>query len=315
MKKLMTILAIAMATSFAMAQNSAVVSSTGNYNDASITQGIANNNDASILQIQNGDKDYHAQATIDQVASSWAKITQYNTRNYATINEALNDKAEIYQDGQVNNSTISFGWGQGSNVGYTEQIGTYNLAVTATTGHNNGIVGDPLSIIQHGNNNTANLESGWNAPASNYDIASIVQNGDNNNSKIRQEGGDWNVARVSQNGNNDVANLLQHGGNLVATITQTGGNKNIVNLDQTGGVATIYQNGNSNKVEGLNNPVVPATDPVTYVQDPLAIFAGSTLNVTQLQDNNTLDLKSTSPFATVSVYQNGMSNNSFVIQK
>ena len=306
MKKLSFIIAMAFVTFMAMAQNSAVISTTGDYNDAFITQGISNNNTASILQVQNAAPLYHSLAQITQEASSWGKITQYDTRNYATIGEKLNDKAEIFQNGSVNNSNISFNYGMGNNAAYVQQVGTYNGGYIYSTSQHNGYV-NPLTIVQNGNSNNGIIESGWNAPTSNYNDASITQTGDNNKSKVRQEGGDVNVASVAQTGNNDEANLLQHGTYLKATITQLGGNGNIVNLDQTGGVATIYQNGSSNIVRGLK-------DPVLLTQDPLALFAGSTLDVNQLGQGNTLDLKSTTPGSIVNVFQNGMLNKSMVIQ-
>src|ERR1035437_5087737 len=300
MKKISVVfLAMVLATGMAMAQNSAVVSTTGSFNDATINQGLTNNT-ADILQVQNGNSGYHAKATINQVAGdNWGKINQYNTRNYATVAENKNDRGQIYQDGSVNSSKIAFEYGKGANVGYVEQIGTYNGGYIYTTFNNNGTVADPLSIVQHGNTNNAVIEAGWNAPASTYDLASIIQLGDNNISKIRQEGGDRNIARVSQTGNLDVANLTQTGGYLEAYITQYNGDKNVVNLTQTGGIAHITQGGDANLVEGLKTGLV---------QDPLATFAGNTLDVMQLGTNNTLDLKSASFGAVVNVYQNGASN-------
>lgn len=305
MKKLSFIFALVFAAGFAMAQNSSVISTTGNYNDAFITQGVANNNTASILQVQNAAPLYHALAQITQEAGSWGKITQYDTRNYAQIGEKLYDRAEIYQNGTVNSSNISFEYGQGYNAGYVNQVGTYNGGYIYSTGHNNGTMNDPLAIRQNGNTNAAVIESGWNAPASNYNLTSINQSGDLNESKIRQEGGDWNLARVNQTGNSNVANLNQTGAYLVATIDQWGGNTNIVNLKQTAGNADIDQNGTGNKVEGLLTGAI---------QDEWAVFAGSTLDVYQVGTSNTLDLKSTTPGAIVDVYQNGMTNVAKVIQ-
>jgi len=305
MKKLSFILAMAFAASFAMAQNSSVISTTGDFNDAFITQGIANNNDASILQVQSANAGYHALAQISQESSSWGKITQYDTRNYATIGEKLADRAEIYQNGKVNSSNIAFGYGAGSNVGYVEQVGEYNGGYIYTTGHNNGVVEDPLAIRQYGNTNGAVIESGWNAPASNFNRASILQTGTKNDAKIRQEGGDVNVARMTQYGESNQASLLQTGSYLVATIDQMGGEKNIVNLKQKGGNADIDQLGSNNEVRGTKTG---------EVQELWATFAGSTLDVLQINTGNTLDLQSASPGAIVDVFQNGVSNQSIVVQ-
>ena len=305
MKKLSLVFVMVLIAGMAIAQNSSVISTTGDYNDAFITQGTANNNTASILQVQSATSAYHALAQISQEASSWGKISQYDTRNYATIGEKLNDRAEIYQNGKVNSSNIAFGYGQGSNVGYVEQVGTYNGGYMYTTGHNNGTQVDPLSIKQYGNSNGAIIESGWNAPASNWNKASINQNGDLNSSKIRQEGGDGNDARVNQTGKEDHADVVQTGSYLVASIDQYGGNKNIVNLKQSGGMANIDQNGNSNKLQGLQ-------DASTAEGKLWAEFAGAKLDVMQIGTENTLDLKSTSPGANVDVYQNGMQNQGIV---
>ena len=305
MKKVSLFLGMVLIASFAMAQNSSVISTTGNYNDAFITQGVSNNNTASILQVQSATAAYHALAQISQEASSWGKITQYDTRNYATIGEKQNDRAEIYQNGSVNSSNIALGYGEGSNVGYVEQVGTYNGGYMYTTGHNNGTVADPLTIKQYGNTNGAVIESGWNAPASNYNKASINQNGDLNTSKIRQEGGDVNVARVNQTGKENHADLVQTGSYLAATIDQFGDDENIVNLKQTGGTVNIDQNGTGNEVRGLQT--------AASAEGKLwAEFAGSTLNVMQLGTENTLDLNSTSSGAFVDVYQNGLQNQSIV---
>jgi len=305
MKKVSLFLGMVLVAGMAMAQNSSVISTTGNYNDAFITQGVSNNNTASILQVQSATAEYHALAQISQEASSWGKITQYDTRNYATIGEKQNDRAEIYQNGSVNSSNISFGYGQGSNVGYVEQVGTYNGGYMYTTGQNNGTQADPLAIKQYGNSNGAVIESGWNAPASNYNKASINQNGDLNTSKIRQEGGDVNVARVNQTGKKNHADLVQTGTYLAATIDQFGGDENIVNLKQTGGTVNIDQNGTGNKVRGLQT--------AASAEGKLwAEFDGATLNVMQIGTENTLDLSSKSSGAFVDVYQNGLQNQSIV---
>ncbi|NDP22929.1 MAG: hypothetical protein GZ091_17895 [Paludibacter sp.] len=308
MKKLSFLFVMVFAVGFAMAENNAKVSTTGNYNDALITQGIANNNTATILQNQNGSEGYHSLAQISQGASSWGKITQLDTRNYATITEALADKAEIYQEGKVNNSNISFEYGLGNNVGYVEQVGDYNSGYIKSTFHNNGNGSeqDPLKVWQHGNNNLGSIEAGWNAPSSNFDRASIKQTGNKNSSTVRLEGGDYNDARVVQTGDENHADLTQTGSLLVATIDQSG-DKNIVNLNQTGDFVDIDQNGNQNEVRGLQ------TDP-TPNGKLWATFAGATLDVDQMGDGNTLDLKSTSSGAVVDVYQNGMMNKSMVIQ-
>lgn len=303
MKRLSLVLGMVLSVSMVWAQNSSVISTTGDYNDAFITQGAANNNTASILQVQNATPLYHALAQITQGAASWGKITQYDTRNYATITETMSDRAEIYQNGDVNNSVIYLWNGTGNNNGYVEQIGDFNYGSIHTTGYYNGTALDPLLIKQSGNNNSAIIESGWNAPASNLNKASIRQSGNLNTSKVRQEGGDWNSARVNQTGNDDDANLKQAGANLVATIDQWGGNENIVNLNQTGGNADIDQNGAKNKVQGLQTE-----------SELWASFAGSALDVLQIGNENTLDLKSASSGAVVDVYQNGLLNKSIVIQ-
>lgn len=307
MKKVSLVLGIVLAVSMAMAQNSAVVSTTGDYNDAFITQdAVANNNTASILQVQSAVALYHALASINQGSASWGKITQYDTRNYAQITEVMHDKAEIYQNGKVNNSVVYLWNGTGYNNAYVQQVGDYNYGSIHTTGQVNGSVIDPLLIVQSGNSNNAQIQSGWNAPASNYNLASIRQTGNSNTSLVKQEAGDVNVARVAQTGNSDAANLIQTGSYLVATIDQYNGDGNIVNLKQTGGNVDIDQNGAGNKVQGLKTAL-------TAEGKLWAEFAGSTLDVMQIGTENTLDLKSTSAGAIVDVYQNGLQNQSIVI--
>ncbi len=309
MKKIIFLFAMVFAVSMAMAQNSSSISTTGDWNDASIKQGVANNNTASILQSQNGQSVvYRGNAEITQVTGSWGKITQYGTWGNGRIYENNYDRGETYQNGFQNNALISFNYGQGYNAGYIEQIGNTNTGYIHTTFHNNGTELDPLLIRQTGNKNQAYIESGWNAPASNYNKASITQTGELNTSKVRQEGGDVNDARVVQTGNSNHADLVQTGAYLVATINQWGGNSNIVNLKQAGGNADIDQMGNDNEVRGLQSAA--SADEQLW-----AGFAGATLDVIQYGNENTLDLSSTSAGAVVDVYQNGLLNKAMVIQE
>jgi len=298
MKKLSFIIAMVLVSGFAMAQNTASITSIGDYQDATVKQGIPKNTGI-IYQTASGVSaaiNDRTSASIEQISGDYATINQDGKRQVAWIYQNTNSVGTIVQTGSWNSSGDYIAGDH--NYIQVVQNGFLNNGNIETLSNENGTSTNPLNIYQNGDQNWAQIHSGV-LTSSNFDLASISQLGNLNISNVNQEGGDWNSATVLQYTNKNVANLNQSGSNLTSTITQTGGDANIVNLNQTSGVASIYQNGTGNLVEGLN-------------PDVWASFAGSTLNVTQLGQSNTLDLKSTTSGAKVDVYQNGMLNMSTV---
>jgi len=305
MKKLSFIFALVLAGSMAMAQNSATVSSTGSFEEATILQGIANNNTGLIIQTAPGGisnaPDEKTVAIIEQVSANLGSINQAGTRQVATIFQSYANVSTVVQTGSWNGSTNYLGGDQ--NFSQVAQHGKQNTGNIRSTSDYNGTALNPLNIYQVGDQNLAEIYSGFNKN-SNGNLASIVQTGNENKSVLRQEGGDYNSAVITQYTSSNVANLNQTGSYLIATIDQYGGDDNIVNLDQTGGNVNIDQNGTANIVRGLQTPSAVV----------FGSFAGSTLDVMQIGTGNTLDLQSTSLGATVNVYQDGLTNAALVRQ-
>ena len=300
MKKLSLVLGMVLVAGMAMAQNSAKISSTGNYQKAVIDQDINNmNNTAKITQSADGSSATDpTTATITQVSSNNASIAQTGFRQAAWIYQADNNVGTVSQAGSWNGSGNYIGGD--NNVSSVEQNGKQNNASIKTLHDWNGTLTNPLSIVQQGDGNQAEISTGWTS-SSNGNHASISQTANENQSVINQEGGNYNQATINQYSNLNDANLNQTGSYLVANIDQWGGVENKVNLNQTGGTVNIDQNGTSNKVQGLQD--ASAAEGKLWAE-----FAGATLNVMQVGTENALDLKSTTSGAIVDVYQSGMQN-------
>lgn len=303
MKRFNFIIAMTFVAGIAMAQNSAIISSVGDYQNANIDQGAANNNTAIITQTASGNTAADPTiASIKQISANSASIKQDGFRQVANFYQELGNVGTVVQKGSWDGSTNYIG----GKYNYTqvEQYGMLNNGNIRTLHDYNGTEAEPLKIFQQGDGNFAEIWTGW-ATSSNGNHASITQLANANKSTINQESGDWNKATVIQYTNDNTANLNQTGSSLVATIDQYGDVHNTVNLNQTGGTADIDQNGTNNTVQGLKTGLI---------QDEWASFAGSSLKVYQCGADNTIDLKSTTSGSTVDVYQNGILNKSIVIQ-
>lgn len=182
------------------------------------------------------------------------------------------------------------------------------------------VIADKLSIYQKGDNNIVSLPStfvlsGYTSDLYGYGIqqygarntgtvnqGTALQTVSTNNAGIWQFGDD-NTGTINQYSNSNTAYLIQLGGSNGASITQESGSTNVVNLKQDGigGEAEILQHGTGNVVKGIG------------LDEMATSFDGSTLDIEQWGTTNTLNLQQADG-ASATVYQNGTSNISTVIQ-
>ena len=152
MKKLSFIFAMVLAGSMAMAQNSATVSSTGSFEEATILQGIANNNTGLIIQSAPGGisnaPDEKTVAIIEQVSANLGSINQAGTRQVATIFQSYANVSTVVQTGSWNGSTNYLGGDQ--NFSQVAQHGKQNTGNIRSTSDYNGNALNPLNIYQVG---------------------------------------------------------------------------------------------------------------------------------------------------------------------
>lgn len=320
MKKISFILGLVLAASFAMAQNSATISSIGNYQNATIDQGTGNSfNIGKITQLGNGNGVGDPTiAAIDQNSdNNTAEIKQTGFRLYGTVSQISNNTATIEQIGRWDGAS-AFLWGD-NNHATIYQNGNQNSAYVGTLSDNNGTVLNPLNVYQDGNLNNARIRSGM-ASSSNYNLASIIQYG-TNISTITQEMGDLNEAQVYQNGLVNNAVVLQEGtGNNsgywlnsgAKTIYQAGDN-NTATLNQLGDFneEMIYQDGYR------NTAIVNETGSHGYGYTHQK-WNGSSDNYTEVQSsgdyNRHFTVQSYSNNSVIYVTQTGDCNESYVGQ-
>ena len=269
-------------------------------NFAAIGQ-VTNNNYATITQIQTDATNPWGGITgvVEQKGGSGNHSTQYQKGyflNSTVWQEGAINEAQVKQDGiGMTYTTAKITQNNDQNHAYQEQIG-------------NGAVGNHATVTQEGDHN--------------YSFQYQYGNG-NNSSTITQEAGNnkatttqtttinpWvkpgNTATIDQLSSDNEATVTQtsFGMGLTFTATQKTGTNNYINLDQTdgvtGGSATIMQDGSGNRVEGVGSLIGISHN-------------GSTLNVTQLHDNNVLYLDQNNG-ATATVTQDGITNTAVVIQ-
>jgi len=275
MKKLMTILAIAIATSFAMAQSHVdVITQTGPSNWGSITQSgaqsnyaeiisIGSTNDGNIYQNNNGFGGAGLDARISQVGDVNHGLVQQGTTTTTTFGH----KATIDQDGNYNNADIFqydgqpstayirqlhdgndadqhiYSDGQKLSSAYIWQEGFNNIA-DQNLGMGNFISGSSFSATQVGNGNKSYQKVFSNeASPMGAALKTVNDNG------VVISDGNYNYAVQEMNFNTAGNNF-----NNTATITQANDyNQAWQYQTGTGHTSTITQTGNGNWAQSVQN--------------------------------------------------------------
>jgi len=274
MKKLMTILAIAIATSFAMAQKTTWITQAGYGNSATITQDASISGDANAI--------YASQAgswnilTTDQLGknnymelsqagdNNSAKMVQTTLlsatdQNSAVINQdGLSNKADLTQKGSP---TLLDGFQDlSNNKSVATQTGTYGSFILNQGGPTTGLLTGIMPI-----NNSFLTQSGYG------NTADLNQLGKTNYSEINQTAaGNWNTADLTQTNpaiinTTDISKSWQYGSNGTVKVLQ---NETSLILGSSEQTANSYQSGLSNttKIEQISHDVqkVIATEEGTY---------------------------------------------------
>ncbi|MCB9058509.1 MAG: hypothetical protein H6627_08075 [Calditrichae bacterium] len=231
-----------------------------------------------------------------------ADIYQNGFSNYASQSKDGSDtKMRTWQTGNDNSAKANiygngkYRWSPGDEANYPAE----NYVLIDQDGNDNSadvnILGDDSQITagpRYHSSNKVNLK----------------QNGTENDADINVSGA-LNYADVDQLGNENTVGLSQSGLSNSVKILQQNGDYNTVNLAQSGGgVADITQDGNTNKVKGLDTD----TDPEIASFSGAGAIDGLDLSVLQQGDANTLKLNANGE---VTVSQIGNNNNAIVSQQ
>ena len=339
MKKVIFLFAMVFAVTFAMAQNTATTTQTGDNNNvlveqvgsntATVTQTatlldpVQDGNDAEVLQV-NGD-------------GNVSTVTQTGNTNTVWLNQGI--KAGIWTGYNSNvastNSTVTIDQSGSANIVNMEQYGNLNSATFNQTGVTNtradvfqgwaysgwgetpvtsalSVTNSSISVTQV--NGVSDYVGAWQYGGNNDHITIIQKDGDNNRAQISQGfiyddlnynfsrpvyDVDNNNATVTQIGNSNVSKLMQLGDGNGFSLTQTG-NGNKVG-DAPGGLETA-RNGYFEQ-DGDGNIFVGAqTD-------------GATLDNTSRQtgDDNLIDMEQGAGDI-AKIIQQGNLNDAFLTQ-
>ena len=238
MKKVSLVLGIVLAASFAMAQNTATVSQTGDNGQANVTQGGGDLNIAAITQVET--------ATSTPVGKQIATVKQTGSSNSAIVGQ-----------------TETGGGGHNTNNAYIEQIGTENKSVQSTYagsynsgqnvwGYQNGKNNELTQTWQGGYTNSFkatmtgdrnHVIQGWNASASNGNVT--ISGSDNHATQgLTGSNEGYNTGiNITQKADFNEATQVFGGGagshNNVGIIDQT----NLINSGFAKNIATQTVNG------------------------------------------------------------------------
>lgn len=317
MKKIIFLFAIVLVASFAMAQNTAVTTQTGNENEAIVTQ-VGLLNDASVTQIGNLNEGMVDQdgagniAVVDQLDgdANEAVVQQEGNGNEAYLTQGM---VEAYYDAPHDMSTAMEA---NLNTGFIDQNGDGNAVEIVQVGN-----GNTGSVTQDGSDNKAWVYQGWpfgfwgetvitSALASYNSTASISQvNGNANMGAIWQYGGTSNIASISQDGSDNVSQISQgfiyedanydfshpvynvSGNNAVVAQIGVGNSSSLFQLGDDNSF-TLTQEGNGNTVGGRGLSGLEAARNGYFEQDGYSnLFVGiqtdgATLDHTSRQTGN-----------------------------
>jgi hypothetical protein len=227
-------------------QNEVSVTQDGVGAFSSVSQAGSDRNEAEV--IQDGDN----MSIVEQTGTSLgAEVRQdgdfnnswiYQNGNSSQVGNALNgSSAGVIQTGDNNSSLVDQDPSSYATTNVT-QIGDHNNStviqeVTGGAGANRS----SADVDQLGNNNLSNVTQTSALNNARLD-ATVLQDGDWNNSAVTQ-GGQDNEASVSQDGNYHASTVTQSGEDADATVTQTGNNQTsfVTQQDDAGASATVRQ--------------------------------------------------------------------------
>ena len=353
MKKLSFILAMVLGTGMAMAQNTATVSTIGDYNTNYVNQ-LGSDNTAKVTQFgdfNTADVSDNQASTLFSILTDTKGIMQDGKENKGTIDQYNGNGsidrnngpiAGLGQKGDKNTATITqkhnslwmseFAWTKQEKDGNTSlqnQDKTYayshilqQSAIFANPEDAASTVGNTAETQQLGGyNQRANiLQIGERNNAYQFQGSNIFAYTLNNLAEATQKGKD-NISSQTQNGSSNIAKTSQLSNFNTANLIQNGVAS--ANPPLVGNFATILQEtGDYNTVNltqngGAQADILQNGDHNTLMGIGLEIMAtslnGSKLELDQLGSNNTLHLQQTNG-ASATVYQNGLTNTSVVIQ-
>lgn len=344
MKKVSLFFGMVLAATFAMAQNTAKTTQTGDQNQTTVAQ-AGSLNDAAVLQ--NGDLNVGA-------------ADQKGTSNIGVIDQLDGDKntSTLSQEGTSNEAYLTQGMVQGYytapyNVS-TAMGASLNTITAAQKGLKNSMevvqVGNEnaTTVSQEGNQNIAYSYQGWpfgfwgettvtSALSSASSNVNIEQLHNGNDGAVWQYGGEDNEANISQDGNSNVARIAQgfiyvdapyhfstpvyNTNDNYASISQQG-NTNAAKLFQLGNSNsfTLTQSGDGNKVGVAAGGLLEIRDGYFEQDGDGNEFIGSqtdgaTLDNTSRQtgDGNYINM-SQGEDDLAKVIQTGNSNDAFLTQ-
>jgi hypothetical protein len=306
MKKITFVLVLACMASTIFAQNTAVVTQTGDNDNATVSQ---TGNDHKAQVAQTGDKNV---ATVDQFGGdhNYIDVVSKGDKNIVDVDQKGTDlnsaNAGIYgyihQTGDKNDATLN-------------QDGTkIDAKIDQQNGKNMAVFTQKGSLLQVESNGLVQIRAfgneGNKATLNQKDLLqslNIIQTGSGNEITSDQSGntnqfsafqtGIKNTAQITQSGNDNwdgwtstTNNVLnQSGAYNDAKITQLGNSKFLVSqfgasnetgLELTGSWANVMQIGNYNIVGGLLN--------CNTTTDIAVLLPGSSLDALQIGDNNKL---------------------------
>lgn len=238
---------------------------------------FAQNNRADVKQEGTGNEAESVQKGLDNVAL----IEQMN---------AVNNRAFIDQEGEKNEATIKQVNASGTHQlhnGTIDQLGDNNVAILDQKMWY-GNVGHTGIIDQEGNRNFANLVMG----GANNDRGTINQTGDDNRADIDQMRGASGtsnpaIVTVDQIGDWNEVYLDQHSNTWTHAYFLQRGDYNYVDLQQAqADNADIHQEGNNNKVAGVERAGWNPTTPLEFDGDGRAYQHSSDIDIYQFGDDN-----------------------------
>lgn len=337
------------AVTFAMAQNTATTTQTGNQNNATVVQ-AGSLNDAAVTQTGNlniGSADQSGTSNVgvvDQLDgnSNLSTLDQDGTSNEAYLTQGM---VEEYYDAPYNVSTAmsaSFNTISATQSGLTNYVEVVQVGGTAIDN------GNQTTVSQDGNNNVAYSYQGWpfgfwgetpvtSALSSLSSTVSITQVSDGNQGAVWQYGGEDNDATIDQEGLNNVARIAQgfiyedaaynfshpvyNTSDNAASITQEG-EANTAKLFQlgNGNSFTLTQNGDGNEVGLAVGGLLVARDGYFEQDGDGNIFVGeqndgAVLDNTSRQtgDDNEIDMEQ-GENDWAKIIQDGNLNDAFLTQ-
>lgn len=252
------------AVTFAMAQNTAKTTQTGNLNNAAVTQ-AGTLNDGAVTQTGN---------------QNLGTIDQKTTGNIGVVDQLAGDNntSSVAQDGATNEAYMTQGMvanyyaapydistpmGASFNTSSAYQKGNKNYTEVVQVGGTAADNGNLTAVSQTGDNNVAYSYQGWpfgfwgetattSALSSIKSVVGISQTGNGNEGAVWQYGGESNSASVTQANDDNVARISQGfiyedaAYNFSHPVYNTKNNSASISQSGDGNTAKLFQLGDGN---------------------------------------------------------------------